>query len=102
MSRAAGDTKSFANISASTANFVLNSGRYGLDVGATFGGGSVKLQKLLGDATNYVSVSTGTDFSAAGYATVDLPQGVYRLTVATASAVYAAGSLANDRHNDRD
>ena len=56
---------------------------------ATFGGGSVKLQRLSLDASTYVSVASATDFSAAGGTIVDLPPGTYRLTVATASAIYA-------------
>src|SRR5690349_6678108 len=82
------DLQLFSNISATTSAFRLNGGKYGIDVVATFGGGSVKLQKLAGDASTYVSVSSATDFAAAGYATVDLPSGNYRLTIATASAVY--------------
>ncbi len=83
------DGASFSNISATTAAFTLDGGKYGVDVGATFGGGSVKLQKQLADGSTYVSVSSATDFTAAGYAAVDLPTGSYRLTIATASAVYA-------------
>jgi hypothetical protein len=84
-----GDGVAFSNIAASTAAFTLPGGLYGMDVVATFGGGSVKLQKLAGDATTYVSVSSGTDFTAAGYGTVSLPSGSYRLTIATATAIYA-------------
>ena len=83
------DGTSFANISANTAGFPLAGGLYACDVVATFGGGSVKLQKLAGDASTYLSVSSATDFAAAGYATVNLPFGTYRFTVATATAVYA-------------
>lgn len=80
----------FSNVSASTAQFTLRGGKYGVDATATFGGGSVKLQKLLGDASTFQSVSTATDFTAAGYAVIDLPPGQYRFTIATATAVYAA------------
>jgi hypothetical protein len=79
----------FSNISATTASFHLDGGKYGVDVVATFGGGSVKLQKLAADGTTYVSVGSTTDFSAAGYAAVDLAVGTYRFTIATASAIYA-------------
>ncbi|WGS23376.1 MULTISPECIES: hypothetical protein [unclassified Bradyrhizobium] len=82
--------KAFTNISASTTAFALNGGKYGVDAVATFGGGSVKLQKLLGDGTTYQSVSTATDFTAAGYAVIDLPPGQYRFTIATATAIYCA------------
>ena len=82
------DGTSFANVSATTAAFELAGGLYGIDCVATFGGGSVKLQRLAGDQSTYVSVSSATDFGAAGYATVSLPSGTYRLTIATASAIY--------------
>ena len=80
----------FTNISASTAAFPLIGGKYGVEAIATFGGGSVKLQKLAGDASTFISVGSTTDFSAAGHATVDLEPGQYRFTIATATAVYCA------------
>jgi microcystin-dependent protein len=83
------DARSFSNIAASTAAFSLAGGQYGVDCIATFGGGSVKLQRLGADGSTYLSVSSGTDFSANGYASVDLPAGSYRFTVATATAIYA-------------
>lgn len=76
------------NISASTAAFPLLGGLYGVDVVATFGGGSVTLQRLSADGSTYVTALTA--FTAAGYGTVYLPPGSYRLTVATASAIYAS------------
>lgn len=82
-----GDGKTFSNISASTSAFTLEGGLYGVMVNATFGGGSVTLQKLSADASTYVTCLTA--FTAAGYATVSLPAGTYRFTIATASAVYA-------------
>lgn len=78
-----------SNIGASNTAVLLKGGQYGVAVVATFGGGTVKLQKLGPDASTYVSVASATDFSAAGYATVYLPAGKYRFTIATASAVYA-------------
>jgi len=77
----------FTNISASTAAFTLRGGNYGITVSATFGGGSVTLQRLAADAATYVTVVTA--FTAAGYASANLPSGTYRLTIATATAVYA-------------
>lgn len=70
--------------------FNLEGGLYGITVQATFGGGSVKLQKQCPDGTTYVSVASATDFSAAGYSTVSIPKGIYRFTIATATAVQAA------------
>jgi hypothetical protein len=88
MSRAI-DGKSFTNISANTAAFTLDGGLYGIDVSAT-GAGTVKLQKQRADGTTYASVSSATDFAASpGYATVSLPAGTYRLTIATFTAIYA-------------
>ena len=54
---------------------------------ATFGGGSVKLQKLMGDVDLSVDRSS-TDFTTNCYAAIDLPPGTYRFTIATATAVY--------------
>lgn len=83
------DGQGFSNIAASTAAFVLRGGSYGVSVVATFGVGSVKLQRLALDGSTYVSMSSTTDFTAAGGAVVNLPQGTYRFTIATATAVYA-------------
>lgn len=85
----ANDGKGFQNISATTAQFPLFGGRYQVNVIATFGGGSVKLQRLAADNTTWQSVATATDFTAAGLAVVELPAGSYRFTIATATAVYA-------------
>lgn len=83
------DGNTAANVSATPASFHLDGGKYAVDVTATFGGGSVKLQRLGADGATYFSVSSGTDFTAAGYATVDIPRGTYRWLIATATAVYA-------------
>ena len=81
------ETQVFSNISATTAAFTLRGGQYGVTVSATFGGGSVTLQRLSADGATYVTALTA--FSAAGYQTIALPSGTYRLAVATATAVYA-------------
>jgi hypothetical protein len=83
------DGKGFSNISASTAAFNLIGGAYGVSVVATFGGGSVKLQRLALDGSTFVSLAAATDFTANGGALVNLPAGSYRFTIATATAVYA-------------
>jgi hypothetical protein len=82
------DGKAYANIAASTSGFALKGGAYGVTAVATFGGGSVKLQRLSGDGSTYVSMSSSTDFTAAGGAVLNLPPGTYRFTIATATAVY--------------
>jgi hypothetical protein len=80
------EARSYSNISATTAAFVLNGGLYAVTAKATWGGGSVTLQRLAADATTYVTCLTA--FSADGYATVSLPPGTYKFTVATATAIY--------------
>lgn len=76
----------FDNISASTDGFVLRGGFYGVTVTATWGGGSVTLQRLSGDGSTYVTALTA--FSANAFSTVHIPPGTYKFAVATASAVY--------------
>jgi hypothetical protein len=77
---------SFSNISADSAAFNLEAGNYGVTITATFGGGTVTLQRLAADATTYVTCLTA--FTAAGYATVLLPSGTYKFDVVTATGVY--------------
>lgn len=75
----------FSNISATTAAFDLLAGQYGVTVMGT-GFGTVTLQRLAGDASTYVTCLTA--FSAAGYATVNLPRGSYKIAISSATAVY--------------
>jgi hypothetical protein len=85
------DGKIISNATAEVAQadtFKLAGGKYAVTAKATWGGGSAKLQILLGDGSTYVSVATGSDFTADGFAAVDLPPGAYRFTCATASAIY--------------
>jgi hypothetical protein len=82
------EAKLFSNIAATTAAFALLGGRYVVTVSATFGGGSVKFQILGPDNATFISI--GADFTAAGVATVDVPPGQFRLTIATATAVFAS------------
>lgn len=75
----------FDNIDATTAAFLLKGGLYGVDViGSSFG--TVTLQKLAGDGSTYVTCLTA--FSAAGYASVQLPPGTYRVAISSTTAVY--------------
>jgi hypothetical protein len=94
----------YANISASTSPFVVKGGRYQADVVATFGGGSVKLQKLGPDTSTYLDLMAAYDkpngvggteedlvigtFAANGVKSFDLSPGDYRVTIATATGVY--------------
>lgn len=77
----------FSNISATPSAFSLIGGVYALEVIATWGGGSVTLNRRAGDGSTYVS--TGIVFSANGFQTVQLPSGTYQLAVVTATAIYA-------------
>ena len=88
MSRPNGsEYNAFSNLSANSNTFTVQGGQYGVTVNATFGGGSVTLQKLSIDGSTWVTCLTA--FSAAGYATVNLPPCTLRFTIATATAVYA-------------
>ena len=49
--------------------------------------GSVTLQRLAPDGSTYVTCMTA--LTANGYESADLPSGTYKLTVATASSIYA-------------
>lgn len=80
------EKQEFSNISATPSAFTLRGGNYGLTAKATWGGGSVTLQRLSMDGTTYVTVLTA--LTADGYANANLPSGTYRLLVATATAVY--------------
>ena len=77
-----------SDASATSDPFALKGGLYGVDVSATFGGGSVTLQRLAPDGSTYVTALTA--FTAAGYKTASLPPGTYRVSIATASAVYVS------------
>lgn len=67
------------NSSASSAGIRLNGGKYAVDViGATFG--TVTMQKLSPDGTNYVGVGSGT-FSASGTVSLDLSYGTYKMVL---------------------
>jgi hypothetical protein len=90
MNATAVDAKAFSNISATTAAFGLKGGKYAVTALGTFGGGSVKFQTLGPDGSTWISVSSLTDFTVAGDATVDIPPGQFRFTIATATAVYAS------------
>lgn len=94
------DGFSISNASAS-ATFSLMGGVYAMTVAATFGGGSVKLQKFAGDGTTLVDLKMAVDnagteqddvvgtFVANGDKVFMLSAGAYQFTVTTATAVYA-------------
>jgi hypothetical protein len=80
------EVQTFTNISSTTPSFTLRGGQYAMTVHATFGGGSVTLQRLAADNATWVNCLTA--FAADAYATVNLPSGTYRVAIATASGVY--------------
>jgi hypothetical protein len=84
------DAKSFLNISASTAAFTLKGGSYLISAVATFGGGSVELQALGPDQLTWLSLPTALKLTSAGMIAGNLPPGLYRFTIATASAVFCS------------
>ena len=76
---------SFSNIAATTAAFTLRGGVYNITIIST-GFGTVTLQRLAPDNATYVTCLTA--FAAAGYATVQLPPGTYKVAIGTTTAVY--------------
>jgi hypothetical protein len=79
--------QTWLNIAATPASFSLAGGLYGITATATWGGGTVTLQRLAPDASTYIA--TPAAFAADAYLSVYLPSGTYRLAIASASAVYA-------------
>lgn len=86
--RGIGDAQLFSNISATTAAFALSGGLFQLTVVATFGGGSVTLQMLGPDQVTWLNALTAV--SANGGVQGYLPPGQYRVSIVTATAVYAS------------
>lgn len=84
--RLTNEIRKFSNITETPAAFTLRGGLYAVTVMATWGGGSVTLQRLAADATTYVTVVAA--FTANSFVTVSLPPGTYRLLVATSTAIY--------------
>ena len=96
------DAIQISNVNASVPVVITVGGRYRVCVSATFSGGSVKLQQLSLDGTTFVDLvapfnNAGTEvdlvvgtFAANGSKELVLSPGTYQLTIATATAVYAA------------
>lgn len=66
--------------------FELTAGIWAADFSATWGGGTVTLQKLAGDGSTYVTALTA--WTANGTAFGYIPKGTYKLAITTATAVY--------------
>lgn len=78
----------FRNISATTAAFELKGGAYTLDLVAT-GSGTVTLQRLGPDGSTYITADPAAALTANGTTgAMALPQGLYRVNIATFTAVY--------------
>jgi hypothetical protein len=83
------DGLQFSNIAATTTGKSLKGGKYASVVSATFGGGNVQWQTLALDGSTWINV--GSSITANNFVVLgDLPPGQYRLSVTTATAVYAA------------
>lgn len=76
----------FSNISATTGTFTLAGGWYAITAIATWSSGSATLERLAADGTTFVTAATA--ISANGMSVVQLPPGVYKIVIASASAVY--------------
>jgi hypothetical protein len=78
----------FQNIGATTAPFTLKGGRYDILAKAT-GAGTMGLKMQGADGAAFVPVHTA--FAAVtGFATVDLPPGVFKFVIASFTGVYAS------------
>lgn len=90
------DSKSFSNISASTALFYLKGGVYSFRVKGTITT-SVALQALLPDGSSLATVNnvagTAASVGSGGSGSIDgiyLPPGQYQITLTSATAVFAS------------
>jgi hypothetical protein len=73
------EAANYSNINATTAAFRLKGGKYGVTVHAsTYGTVTLQLQAF--DATTWLTALTA--FAADGFATADLPPGLYRVALA--------------------
>lgn len=79
---------SYKNVSTTQGPFTLRGGNYSIEAHATWGGGSVTLQRLAADGSTYVTVGAFSAFTADGTQNGNLPGGTYQFLVATATAIY--------------
>jgi hypothetical protein len=79
----------FSNISATTSPFRLLGGTYGVTAtAAAWASGSITLEILSADQLTWINVSTA--FIANSFATVTVPNGIYRLLVASVANAYVS------------
>lgn len=79
----------FKAIAATTAAFTLYGGVYVMDANATWGGGSVTLERLGADDTTYIAVATALSADGTSGA-IALPPGTYKFVVVSATALYVS------------
>jgi hypothetical protein len=83
------ESKQYSNIAATTLQFSIAGGKYGLEISATWGSGNVQIETLSLDNSSWLNV--GSAVTANGVSTYDLPAGQYRLAISSgATAIYAA------------
>jgi hypothetical protein len=83
------DKVAVSNASATGDAVSLKGGRYVFSAVATWGGGTVKVQMLSGDGSTYLDVANASLTANGSLASVSVPPGMYRINIATATAVYA-------------
>jgi hypothetical protein len=79
----------FEDISATTDPFTWRGGRGSFLAQATWGGGTVKLQYLGPNGTDYEDMGDDTTLTEDGGGNFEFPAGQLRVNVATATDVYA-------------
>lgn len=79
------DGFTFTDASADVGPYYVLGGRYAFAASATWGGGSATIQVLMPDGTTYVSIAVA--LTADGSQLVDLAPGMYKIAIATATAV---------------
>jgi len=95
MAQAGSQTRNFQfwnSIAATPATFNLDAGVFGLTLSASVWG-SATLQRLLYDPSTGALIGTitvATAVTANGYATVQLPAGIYQLTLSGVTALIGA------------
>jgi uncharacterized protein (DUF2345 family) len=88
MAVTAGDAQLYSNLTTAPASsFKLKGGLYGIAIQGTMGVGGQPVIQILGpDGSNYITTAT---FTQAAYTTINLIAGTYRLSIGTATAIYA-------------
>jgi hypothetical protein len=79
----------FSNISTTTSPFRLLAGTYGMTVtAAAWASGTITLEILSADQLTWINVSAA--FTANSFATVTVPNGIYRVLVASVANAYVS------------